>query len=95
MCVTSIKLEAFGNFPAEMNQKCWVVRQFKGRWTSLTECDAVHHGSLRVGQIPVHLFDDLLLHLGDAVTVQDFDRSHVGTFTVNQHLQGLESSNRL
>lgn len=61
----------------------------------LTECDAVHRGSLGVGQIPVHLLDDLLLHLGDAVTVQDFDRGHVGTLTVNQHLQGLKRSNRL
>ncbi len=74
MRVTFIKLEAF---------TCRVVWKLV---PSLTECDAVHCGSLGVRQIPVHLLDDLLLHLGDAVAVQDFDRGHIGTLAVNQHL---------
>lgn len=31
---------------------------------ALTQSDALHHGPLRVRQVPVHLIDDLLLHLG-------------------------------
>lgn len=53
---------------------------------SLTEGDAVYFGSLRVRQVFVHLLDDLLLHLRDGVAVQDFDRGHIGTLAMNQHL---------
>ncbi len=61
---------------------------------ALTEGDSVYFGSLRVRQVFVHLLEDLLLHLRDAVTVQHLHGGDVRPLALDQHLQRLPAEHR-
>lgn len=56
---------------------------------ALTEHHAVSLGPAGAGLCAVHLVDDLLLDLGDGVTVEDLDGDGVDPFILDDHAHCL------
>lgn len=58
----------------------------------LTEDHTVNLRPARAGLCAVHLVNDLLLDLGDGVTVEDLDRDGINPFILDDHAHCLQGN---